>query len=285
MDQSVAQTITEATNRLIAAGIGTARLDAELLLSYLLKCERLALLTFQTPVGTATESRFAQLLARRIAGEPVAYITGVQAFWQHDFHVNSYTLIPRQDTETLVELALKELADFPRPHILDLGTGSGCILLSLLAEIEDATGVGLDVSVEALEIARKNASSLGLGDQAAFLEGNWFDGLMSGQHFDCIVANPPYIPSKDIGGLMKEVRMHEPLSALDGGSDGLAPYQIIAQGAGGFLKPGGLLAVEVGIGQAGSVADFFAASGFGNVEISRDLPGIDRVVSARKVAE
>jgi len=284
MDQTVADTVSEATLRLLAAGVETARLDAELLLAHLLKYERMALLMRTEPLDRATVHALEKIISRRADGEPVAYIIGVQAFWQHDFNVNTHTLVPRQDTETLVEVVLRGLSSVKAPNILDMGTGSGCILLSLLAEFESATGVGLDISAEALAVAEKNASKIDLSDRAEFLQSDWFDSLKPGEHrFDSIVCNPPYIPSQDIKGLMKEVRMHEPRAALDGGLDGLGPYRVIAKEASAHLVPGGLLAVEVGTGQAQEVAAFFEASGFNQVEIFKDLPGLDRVVSARNL--
>jgi len=284
MDQTVADTVSEATLRLLAAGVETARLDAELLLAHLLKYERMALLMRTEPLDRATVHALEKIISRRADGEPVAYIIGVQAFWQHDFNVNTHTLVPRQDTETLVEVVLRGLSSVKAPNILDMGTGSGCILLSLLAEFESATGVGLDISAEALAVAEKNASKIDLSDRAEFLQSDWFDSLKPGERrFDSIVCNPPYIPSQDIKGLMKEVRMHEPCAALDGGLDGLGPYRVIAKEASAHLVPGGLLAVEVGTGQAQEVAAFFEASGFNQVEIFKDLPGLDRVVSARNL--
>ena len=280
---SISAVLKQATADLKNVSGETARLDAEILLADILSCARIALYSRAADLDIEEKGLFSQACARRILGEPTAYITGTQAFWDHDFFVSPATLIPRQDTETLVEVALKALSPTLGAHILDIGTGTGCILLSLLAERHNAEGVGLDISPAAVKIAEKNAIQIGVQDRVRFIESNWFSALPTeGQKFDCIVSNPPYIPSNDIGGLMKDVRDFEPMSALDGGINGLAAYREICSKASQYLKVGGSLSVEIGVGQATDVATLFAAAGFNSVETIRDLPGIERIVTGKK---
>lgn len=279
MQTALAALLLEATKRLEPSE--TARLDAELLLAHALGCERMALFTLKGEVEGSQLETFHELIARRSSGEPVAHLTGYQAFWEHDFLVTSNTLVPRQDTETLVEQVLKYLPDQGR--ILDLGTGTGCILLSLLHERPRMTGLGLDVSPEALCVAAENAERLGLSNRVKFEKSDWFSALEGKEDlFSAIVSNPPYIPTEDIEDLMSDVRNFEPTLALDGGSDGLTPYREIASKALEYLDRGGLLAVEVGVLQCNDVADLFESSGLKQVTITRDLPGIERVVSGKK---
>ena len=282
MQAEIAAVLKDSAARLSAVGIDTARLDAEILLAHLLGCERMGLLTLREGLSEGEHGEYLDMIAAREAGKPVAYITGFQPFWDHDFIVNTDTLIPRQDTETLVEQVLEQLPQCGG-RILDLGTGSGCILLSILAERPALTGVGLDISAGALVAAEENAKRLGVGARAEFLVSDWFTALGKSTHaFTAIVSNPPYIPSIDIEGLMADVREHEPIRALDGGADGLNPYRLITEKAQHFLVPGGLLAVEVGILQANDVADLFDAAGFEDVQKIRDLPGVERVISGKK---
>jgi len=281
---SVRSLLQAASARFEAAGIETARLDAEFLLSHLLGCGLLDLIARGGElVVDSIRDAFEAMVARRETLEPVAYILGEQEFWSLTFKVTNDTLIPRPDTETLVEVALEHLAEKPEAAILDLGTGSGCILLSLLHECELARGTAVDISRGALSVAAENAGRHGLQGRTQFLQASWFDALMPGQdRFDLIVSNPPYIPTVDIVGLMQDVRGFEPMGALDGGDDGLAPYRLITQQSSRYLTGGGMLAVEMGVGQARDVAALFEAEGFQGVAITKDLAGLDRVVSGKK---
>ncbi len=262
----------------------TARLDAEYLMADVLQCKRMELPLRTGELTVVEATKFAGYLERRKAGEPVAHILGTQEFWSLEFKVTPATLIPRPDTETLVEVTLKHLSAQSKGTILDMGTGSGCVLLSLLSELPAYQGIGIDRSPDALAVASENAQNLGFSERIAFLEGDWFSNVETPVGgFAAIVSNPPYIPSADIDGLMQDVRDFEPLSALDGGEDGLNPYPIIAEGALECLRSGGLLAVELGIHQAESVADIFRGVGFAEIEITNDLAGIGRVVSGKKV--
>ena len=220
---------------------------------------------------------FDQLLDRRVAREPMALILGHQGFWTLDLLVSPATLIPRPDTETVVEAVLRE-ATRPFARILDLGTGTGCLLLALLTEFPDAFGVGIDCVAEAASLAQTNAVRNGLVDRCSFIAADWTDPI-SGQ-FDVVVSNPPYIRSGDIPGLMPEVALHEPGSALDGGPDGYDAYRTIIQRLGSLLTPDGVAVLELGVGQANVVGDLARAAGL-VVRFHRDLAGIERAISLR----
>lgn len=217
-------------------------------------------------------------MARRLAREPVHRILGRRAFWTLDLAISPAVLDPRPDSETLVEAALA-LAPRPCARVLDLGTGSGALLCALLTEWPEASGLGVDRSVEACRVARRNVEACGCGARALVVAGDW--GAALAGPFDVVVSNPPYIRSDDIAGLDPEVRDHDPALALDGGADGLAAYRAIAPLAARLLAPGGLLAVEVGWTQGEDVAGLLAQAGFGEVGRRRDLGGHDRVVTGR----
>ncbi len=260
----------EAVFRLKEAGCDTPALDARLLLESATGLTRETLILDPArEVGTAEAERFRELIRRRADREPVSRIIGAREFYGRRFRVTPAVLDPRPDTETLVEAALKRMP--PSARVLDLGTGSGAIIVTLLAERSDATGLATDISSEALAVARENAAALGVAERLAFLEAPWFDGI--GERFDLVVSNPPYIPRADIAALSADVRNFDPLLALVGGSDGLDPYRAIAAGAAARLKPGGSVAVEIGAGQADSVEGIFAASGFRQLGRHRDLGG------------
>ena len=281
----VAALIAEGEGALTAAGIENPRREARLLLAHVLGREASDLaLEGERAVDAEPAAAFRVALARRAAHEPFAYIAGRRAFWSFDFAVTPATLIPRPDTETLVETALK-LAGHPSAplEILDLGTGSGAILIALLSELPNATGFGVDISEPALAIARRNALRSGVAARARFARSSWWSHV-SGS-FDLVVSNPPYIPTAEIAALDPDVRDHEPRLALDGGPDGLAAYRAIAGVAVSRLTPGGALIVEVGQGQAQDVARMFMASGFAATEIAADLAGIPRVVAGLTLAE
>ncbi len=283
MTRTIAAVLKAAANKLDAAGNELAKLDAEHLLAFLLGCERMALYAQAGELSVSKQLQYDALINRRMTGEPVAYITGTQGFWTLDLKVNEHTLIPRPYTETLVETVLKR-ATSPAETILDLGTGSGCILLSLLSEWPSVTGCGVDMSDGALTVARDNAELNGLGNRVIFKKSDWFQSVERPvEGFSVIVSNPPYIPAADIEGLMTDVRDFEPVSALEGGEDGLNPYRVIASSAPKFLSSGGLLVVEVGIHQAQDVAVLFDKNNLQDIEITKDLGGIERVVSAKNI--
>lgn len=227
-------------------------------------------------------ARFEHLVARRVRREPVSHLTGRRAFWMHDFIVTPDVLDPRPDTETLVETARDVLLDAEAPRLLDLGTGSGCILLSLLHELPGATGIGTDISSAALDVARRNADRVGVADRVTFGQADWLRGVAG--RFDLIVSNPPYIAEAEMADLQPEVRDWEPHLALTPGGDGLAAYRILARDAPAHLGPGGWLMAEIGHRQAAAVTALWRQAGLTRIGVTRDLNGRDRVVSGQKAA-
>lgn len=280
----------ESARRALAAQLRSARLDqaeldARILIGAALGLDLTGLVAQATRSLTSAEaSRLAQHAQRRIAGEPVARILGTREFWGLPFRLSEATLVPRPDTETVVELALeivRERQAHP-PRIADIGTGSGAILLALLHEIPDAFGVGTDLSQNALRTARDNAAALGLADRAAFVACSYAAALRG--PFDLIVANPPYIPSAEIPKLSIEVREHDPHLALDGGNDGYDAYRALIPQASERLAPGGALVVEAGLGQAQNIETLMTAAALSlDRSPKADLAGIPRAVSARKM--
>lgn len=263
--------------RLRAGGIEDAPLDARRLLAHALGIASDRLTLHLPDEMTAAAARaYEEALVARLARQPVAQITGQRLFWGLSFRVTPDTLDPRPETEALVAEALRA----PFQTVLDLGTGTGCILLSCLADRPEAEGLGVDLSPAALAVAQENASTLGLAARARFLVSDWFSAV-SGQ-FDLIVSNPPYIAQDEMAGLAPEVRDWEPHLALTPGGDGLAPYRIIAAKAGHHLSENGRLLVEIGPTQGQAVAALFAAAGLVDIRILPDMDGRDRVVGAAK---
>lgn len=261
-------------NRLREAGIGEAALDARLLLEEVCGTNRNDLLVHgDAPVEEECRRRYLEWIEKRFCRIPLQHILGYQEFMGLRFQVSRDVLIPRQDTETLVEEVLRQLHDGMR--ILDLCTGSGCILLSLLRYSNHCEGTGSDLSEKALEVARSNARSLAL--DAEFVHSDLFDGI-TGRKFEIIVSNPPYIPSGEISGLMEEVRDHDPRMALDGGEDGLSFYKKIILQAKECLCPGGALFFEIGADQGKAVSGLMKEAGYRQVRVCQDLAGLERVV-------
>jgi release factor glutamine methyltransferase len=263
-------------------GIDTAELDARLLAEAAFQMDRLELVNRERDELTPEQVKaFEAFARRRLEGEPVFRILGEKEFWGLGFRLNAATLVPRPETELLVEKALEIVGALNGARILDLGTGTGCIPISILTEYSDITGVAVDLSAEALEMARFNANRHGVGSRLTTLKGSWFDPLEPGERFDLITSNPPYIETADIAGLMVEVREHDPHLALDGGADGLVAYRAIAVEAPLFLKPEGVLLLEIGSSQGQAVCDILVGAGFAEVEVAQDLGGHDRVILAR----
>ena len=259
------------------AGVPEADLDAWYLLEYVTGIGRASFYAEPDRELTADwAGRYEEAVARRSRRIPLQHITGEQEFMGLSFLVNDQVLVPRQDTELLVEEALKYLK--PGMRFLDLCTGSGCILLSLLHYCPGAEGIGADLSPGALGMAEKNRDRLGL--PARLVQSDLFEKIEGS--FDLIVSNPPYIPSGAIPGLMEEVRTHEPLMALDGHEDGLYFYRRLAKESPRYLKDGGRLCLEIGFDQGESVPALLRDEGFDEIEVVRDLAGLDRVVKARK---
>lgn len=273
-------------SKLEAAGVAEAALDARLLLEYICHTDRNELLVHADRERSSMEEQFYRtVIEKRAARVPLQHIVGEQEFMGLCFKVNEHTLIPRQDTETLVEEAMHHLSDGMR--ILDLCTGSGCILLSLLQYSNECEGVGIDISDQALMIARENAERLNL--EAAFLEGDLFAPLAdfasektTDRLFDMIVSNPPYIETAVIDTLMPEVREHEPILALDGGEDGMHFYRRIIAEAPAHMRKGAYLFMEIGCEQGEAVGSLMRRAGLEQVEVFKDYTGLDRVVSGMK---
>ena len=281
----VADALREGRARLASAGIESPRLDAELLLAHALGTSREALLLRgEEDLETAAAARFRAALAERARRRPMAHILGVREFFSHPFAVTPDTLVPRPDSETVVTAALGRLPHRDaRARLLDLGTGSGCLLLSLLAARPSAHGVGTDISEAALAVARRNAAALGVGERARFHAGDWFAALPAATPpFDLILSNPPYIPSAEIDHLMPEVAGYEPRLALDGGADGCDAYRRILRDAARHLRPGGWLVFEIGADQEDAVTAAIASAGFVDTATVRDLASRPRVVAARR---
>lgn len=266
--------LAKGVRQLTDAGVPDAPRDARRLLAHAVGVEagRLTLI-LPEPVTQEAEARFAALLQRRAGREPVSHLLGYREFYGRRFKVTRNVLDPRPETEILIEVALQDAF----ASVIDLGTGSGCILLTLLAEMPEARGVGTDLSEDACRVAEDNMHALDLGERAAILRTSWADGI-KGQ-VDLVVSNPPYIGLDEMDGLSPEVHDHEPHMALTDGGDGLSAYREISQQAANLLRVGGRLIVEIGPTQAVAVAQMFADNGFEKVRVIQDLDGRDRVVS------
>ncbi|ABS63367.1 modification methylase, HemK family [Parvibaculum lavamentivorans DS-1] len=265
--------------RLKQAGLPTPELDARILVQAVTGATDIEMIREPAaPISAAEEEALAGFERRRLAREPVSRILGAREFWGLAFAVTSATLDPRPDSETLIEASLKCLAPLARPRLLDLGTGTGCLLLTLLHERPDASGIGVDISEEALQVARENSARLGLAARARFQPGNWMEGL--GEKFDLVISNPPYIASGEIEVLEPEVRGHDPRLALDGGADGLDAYRAIAAALPDVLTQEGVAVVELGAGQADAVRGIFEAAGCAVLRVDPDLSGVPRALVA-----
>ena len=266
------------------------RLNAELLLAHTLSLSREGLyVRLQNLIRKEEKETVEGLIKRRISGEPLQYILGHQEFWSIDFQVDSRALIPRPETELLVEQALLILSENPfnrPPFVLEIGTGSGAVAIALAKEAKDIFMVASDISGDALRLAKENAASSGFLHQLKFVNGNLFDPfrlLREREPFDLILSNPPYIPFPEIEGLDKEVRDYEPIIALDGGEDGLTFYRDIISQAPLYLKKGGWLLLEIGQAQGGKVSELIDKRGdFSMPQLLKDLSGLERMVKAQK---
>ncbi len=273
MSERIIDTLQRATMMLTAAGIDSPKQDALVLLAHVMEVEQSAVLArLNEPLPPSAVYGMDQVIAVRSLRQPVSHIIGKRGFWNHEFMVSSDVLDPRPDTETLVGAALEQ----PFDAVLDMGTGSGAIIISLLAERPQAMGVATDVSAAALDIARRNAGRIGVADRVQFKESDWFSAL-SGR-FDLIVSNPPYISESEMQDLAPEVRDWEPKLALTPGGDGLGAYRKIAARLHEFLAPNGRALFEIGYTQAEDVCAIFRAAGFTKAEVIKDLSGHDRVV-------
>jgi release factor glutamine methyltransferase len=283
---TIADALGGAAARLRDAGVAEPRREARTLLSYALGCDQAFLVTHAEDVLTeARASDFFAFVGRRAAGEPFQYIAGRQEFYGLEFEVNGDVLIPRPETELLVETALELLKGAGAPLVCDVGTGSGCIAVTLLHERADARGFALDVSGAALAVAERNAARHGVGERLRLLVSDCFDALRSDGHrellFDLIASNPPYVAESDLEGLQKEVREHEPRVALTPGGDGLSVIRRLVKEAPQFLKPGGHLLMEIGFNQHEQVAALIDPRVWTLLDIHLDLQGIPRTVALK----
>jgi release factor glutamine methyltransferase len=263
-------------------GVSAPRLDAEILLSHCLKVDRLYLyLNLERPLGLDERAQFRALLRRRAAREPVALITGKKEFWSISFRIKPGVLIPRPETEILVEAVLQEIKDNPAPSLLEIGAGSGAVSVAVAKDNPRAEIIATDIEPTVLKTARSNAQDAGVDASVQFVAMDLFDAIRQGLGFDVIYSNPPYIPTDTIPTLEPEVRDFEPVRALDGGPDGLDVIQRLATQAIDFINRPGSLALEFGDGQEEDVRDIFTTSGFREIQIFRDLAGRARVIRGR----
>ena len=280
MAGSIQAAIKAASEILERADVPNAKREASLLLAHFIAGDiRLLYREPDRQLTTGQYQEFSRLIKRRAVREPLSHLTGHREFWSLDFLVSGDVLDPRPDSETLIEVVQEYYKKgFEPRRLLDLGTGSGCLLLTLLSEMKGATGVGVDASETALAIAQKNATRLSLETRAEFRRGSW--GKELEEKFDLVISNPPYIPSNEINNLQPEVRDFEPMLALDGGEDGLDCYRDILKCIQNILRPGGLLVFEVGAGQAQDVGQLMLDNGFNALQYRRDIGAIERCVSA-----
>jgi release factor glutamine methyltransferase len=256
------------------------QLEARILLAFSAGIEQTRVIGYpEDELDNAIVDNLEEILTRRKNGEPISYITGSKEFWSLKFNVSQETLIPRSDSETIIQSVLDTITNYMDCiSILDLGTGSGCLLLALLSELPNANGVGIDISPAACKIAKKNAKELELDDRAKFYRGDWMEGICD--QFDIIVTNPPYIAEPDIKFLDRGVQLFEPHLALSGGPEGLSAYRLIAKESITRLKEGGVLAVEIGINQSQNVKKIFIENGFRIIKTQCDFSNIERCILA-----
>lgn len=272
---TVQEALALGTRRLQEAGVDGAARDARRLMAAVLEVDPGRVTLHQRDaIDPVRQEKFIAAVQERCKRRPLSHLLGYRDFYGRRFEVSPDVLDPRGDTETLIEAALRG----PFNRVLDLGTGSGCILLTLLAERAEATGLGTDISRAALEVAARNAEALMLRERARLIVADWFDGVTGA--FDLIVSNPPYIAADEMAGLAPELG-HEPRGALTDGGDGLSAYRVITADAASFLRPGGRLMVEIGAAQGAAVLEMFAAAGLSELSLLRDLEGRDRVVSGK----
>jgi release factor glutamine methyltransferase len=274
------------TDYFIRKGIESPRTEAQLLLAHVLGCKRLDLLVRYNEVPTETQrGQYRELIQRRVSGWPTAYLIGSRDFYLLNFEVTPAVLIPRPDTETLVLEALNLLKSMVAPRVWDIGTGSGCIAISITHQKKDAQVTATDISPDALAVAQRNAQRHGVAERIRWLCGDLAAPLPTGEHFDLIVSNPPYIAHGEFASLAVEIRDHEPRLALDGGADGLAFYRRIAREVGPYLVPGGRMLLEIGANQEAAVRGIFGDYPHWRMEATfKDMGGRPRVVMVQRVA-
>ncbi|WP_085620415.1 peptide chain release factor N(5)-glutamine methyltransferase [Thalassospira alkalitolerans] len=278
--------MTEAVAALRDAGIDNARMDARILLSDAAGVDSSRIAAWPEDIVADDKStKFRDMIARRLKREPVSRILGQRDFWRHSFKLSPETLDPRPDSETIVELALDWLEDRDAPTVLDFGTGTGCLLLSIIGDLQNARGLGVDISQGAVACARQNADQLGYGGQVEFRVSDWDQAVTDDERtegFDLVVSNPPYITRDEMDDLSPEVSRFDPRLALTDEGDGLGAYRILSRVAFGLVKPAGFVIFEIGQGQENAVARLLVEAGFVGVEYREDLGGIVRCVAAKK---
>ncbi len=275
--------LTSAVDRLEAADVGSPRMNAEVLLMFVLGVNRAYLYAHpERELTVEEETRYDEALAQRATGMPSQYVTGHQEFWGLDFIVSPAVLIPRPETEHLVETILELARDIPQPKIVDVGTGSGCIALALAHELKTATICAVDISADALEVARANAARLQLESRVHFVQGDVLSSLGDAHEFDFVVSNPPYVGFGEAAKVQKSVREFEPRCAVFAGEQGLDVIGPLVEQAHIALKPGGWLAVEIGYSMRDAVVDLLSTTMWDDVRVVPDLQGIPRVVAARR---
>lgn len=274
---TIRRVLTWTTQHFEKRQVDAPRLTAEILLSHVLKLSRVRLyVDLDRPLSKDELGAYRALIERRMAGEPTQYLTGVREFYNRPFKVDARVLIPRPETELLVEAALRMLPKDAPGRALDVCTGSGCIAISLAAERPQATVIATDLSPDACALARENAQTLGVADRVTVLQGDLFTPVPAGERFQVVVSNPPYIASGEIPGLSAEVR-REPKLALDGGPDGLVAVRRVVTGARQWLEPGGLLALEIGEDQGPAVLELLRAAGYADARVEKDLERRERM--------
>lgn len=278
---SFSRLVRRIRDELEQAGIDGAARDARLIVAHAASLSDAGLIVRERdPVDGEIVRRAEDGARRRAAGEPVARIVGEKEFYGLIFQLGPETLVPRPETELLVETGLAHLGGCRQPRFVDLGTGSGCIAVAMALHCPAARGLATDLSGAALEVAAVNARTYGVEGRLNFARGEWYAAVPAAERFDLVVSNPPYIAAAEIPDLPPEVREHDPKLALDGGGDGLEALRAVVAGAGKYLKPGGMLAVEIGASQAASVAALARAAGFGTITTRQDLAGHDRVITS-----
>ena len=285
MAVSIGEALQKASERLNWAGVPEARKEARSLLAHVLEVDWSVLITdADKPVADVSLSRFHELVSRRMTGEPAQYITGTQDFYGRQFEVNPDVLIPRPETEGLIETAVSFVSPTISPFwICDVGTGSGCIAITLLCEKHFAHAIGVDISEAALEVAKRNANAHNVANRVSFIQSDCFDALTRDNTFDLIVSNPPYVSAKVLPGLQREVRDHEPRVALTPGDDGLAIIRRLIKEAPPFLKPGGHLVIEIGFDQSEKIAELLDPEVWELLRIAPDLQQIPRIVVLKRL--
>lgn len=284
MSVTIKKAVGDGAETLARNSVAEPRSEASLLLMHLLNCDRTFLITHSERILSADQlKQFRSLVSRRAQGEPLQYLTGHQEFFKLDFELTRDVLIPRPETELIVEVGLELLKHEPTPTFADIGTGSGCIAISLLHELPNARAVAVDLSPAALAVATKNAERHQVINRLRLVESDLFSTLDSRERFDVIVSNPPYVPVNDLTDLQREVR-HEPQAALDGGADGLAVIRRLLNDAPKFLRSAGYLVFEIGIDQADAIKRMLDQTAWELIEIRNDLQGIPRTVVLRRIS-